>query len=225
MSNDEKTAADNEPIVAVASRDYRIRRYIMTVLMLGFGAYFLYDGYIGYPKENRAASDARRRIESATQRAQAAATEEERQAAEAEAEAARVELKAYSEHSPTDIRLQKILGYTLIPLSLVFLVYILHKSRSAYRLENGVLHVPGHPPVPLESITEMDKGLWDRKGIAFINYQLTGGEAGQIKLDDFIYQQKPTDAIVERIEQHLRPPEDDAKQAVSTPAPAEGSEL
>ena len=112
----------------------------------------------------------------------------------------------HKQHSETDIRLQKILAFTLPPLGLLMLVWTLYNSRGAYRLSGDTLSVPGHPPVPLDSIRQIDKRLWDRKGIAYLDYELAEGRKGRIKLDDFVYDRPPTDAIVDRIEATLLPP-------------------
>jgi hypothetical protein len=60
--------------------------------------------------------------------------------------------------------------------------------------------------VPLDAITELDKRLWDRKGIAMVSYELPGGGgSGTLKLDDFIYEREPTDEIYKRIEDYVAP--------------------
>ncbi len=41
-----------EPIKTVSTRERIIRNGIMTLMVLGFGAYSIYDGYIGYPNLN-----------------------------------------------------------------------------------------------------------------------------------------------------------------------------
>src|SRR5215217_8146123 len=121
-------------------------------------------------------------------------------------------------HTETDIQLQKVLGCTLPVLGVAFLGWTLYRSRGTYRLQGNVLSVPGHPDVPLDSIVAIDKSKWDRKGIAYVDYELLppsgprGGNepvldyrapVGRLTLDDFIYERPPTDRIVERIEKHL----------------------
>ena len=102
-------------------------------------------------------------------------------------------------------------------LGLALLIWTLYRSRGEYRLSGHTLYVPGHPPIPLESIVKMDKTLWDKKGIAWIEYALPSSDgpadptgSRTLKLDDFVYDRDPTDAIVERIEQIIAPPEDQA---------------
>lgn len=197
MTQENEEQANSGEVVARGSADYRIRRYIMVALMLAFGAWFLYDGYIKYPRANEKVAQLQREIDEAT-----AAGEESK------AEKLRVELKSYSPETAESIAWQKRLGFGLPVLALIFLIFFLYRSRGAYRLADRTLHVPGHPPVPLDSITALDKGLWDRKGIAYVDYALPDGKQGKLTLDDFIYERKPTDAIVDRITTYLTPAED-----------------
>jgi hypothetical protein len=104
-------------------------------------------------------------------------------------------------HGPYDAPLNKALGLVLPPLGIFFLVRMLRSTRGEYRLDGDTLHVPGHPPIPLSSIRLIDKAIWERKGIARIEYEL--GESGQrnsFKLDDIAYLREPTDQILDRIE-------------------------
>jgi hypothetical protein len=197
MTQQNEAQAVEGDIVARGSADYRIRRYIMVALMFAFGAWFLYDGYIKYPRTNEKVAELQREIEQAT-----AAGDEAR------AERARVTLKSLTPETAESIAWQKRLGYSLPILAGLFLVFFLYRSRGAYRLSDDTLHIPGHPPVPLASITALDKGLWDRKGIAFVDYSLADGKRGKLTLDDFIYERKPTDAIVDRLTAYLAPPGD-----------------
>jgi hypothetical protein len=109
-----------------------------------------------------------------------------------------------------DLFLQKALGFALPPLAILFLIWSLYNSRGTYRLEDQTLSVPGHPPIGLDRIRRIDRKLWDRKGIVYLDYERPDGNGtGRIKLDDFVYDRKPTDLIFERIEAHLLPPAED----------------
>ena len=103
-------------------------------------------------------------------------------------------------HPGYDIPFNQVFGIGLPPLALLLLARSLYSCRGEYRLgEDDVLHLPGHPPVPLSAVTALDRGKWDRKGIAHLDYQLPDGTAGRAKLDDFIYQRDPTDRIFDRV--------------------------
>ena len=97
---------------------------------------------------------------------------------------------------------------TLAPKShevLLALVRWLYISRGTIRLDGSdTLHAPGHPAVPVSTITEINDDLWERKGISYISYEGAEGTAGEIKLDDFVYERKPIDQIHDRL-RHLNP--------------------
>jgi hypothetical protein len=176
--------APGEEIVARAGRYYRNTRYVMTVVLLGMAGWFAYDGFITYPRDNE---QHRRYV------------------------ADPVNNKDAPVHTETDIRMQKVLAGILPAVAAGLLGWTLYRSRGAYRLKDDVLSVPGHPDVPLEAITRIDKSKWDRKGIAYLDYELPGGAGagagttGTLKLDDFIYERPPTDRIMEAIEAKLLP--------------------
>jgi hypothetical protein len=174
------------PVVAKAGRYYRIARYLMTVLLIAYGAWSIYDGFYSWP--NWPITHPRERPK-----------------------------------TDTDIMLNKVLGVLLPPMGIAVLVWAIYNSRGEYRLEDGIVTVPGHPPVPLDKIQSVNRELWDRKGIALIEYDLsdtptrtrggTGapvayegvkkGASGTFKLDDFVYEREPTDFIFKTIENTL----------------------
>jgi hypothetical protein len=107
-------------------------------------------------------------------------------------------------HTDTDIRLQQALASLLPPAAVLFLIWTLYNTRGTYRLRGDVLSVPGHPDVPLDAVRAIDKSKWDRKGIAYVEYDVNG-QQGTLRLDDFLYERGPTDRIVEQIEARLVP--------------------
>jgi hypothetical protein len=118
--------------------------------------------------------------------------------------------------SDFDILLQRLLAGALPFVGLGILIRALHHSRGEFRLEGQTLRVPGHPPVPLDAIRQIDKSKWERKGVARIDYELPGTtETRRLTLDDFVYDQTATDAILARIEAILVPPQ--ADEAHSAP--------
>jgi len=195
------TTTEPTTVVAAPGRYYRNTRYLMTVLLIGMGLWFGYDGFVGWPKANE-------NWEQLDQKRSAA----DKRNDHSEAERLREEQSKFKHHTDTDIRTQKMLAFALPPLAIILLIWALHNSRGEYRLEGTMLHVPGHPPVPFANITEIDKRLWDRKGIAYVSYDLGNGQQGSLKLDDFLYDRPPTDEIYGRIEKYVQP------QAEATPA-------
>ena len=195
------------PIVARAGRYYRNARYLMFAIIMATGAWFLYDGFVKYPAEN-AEYDVLLQQQAALERAPV------------RDEAALVgiaqSLKEKTRHREFGILLQKILGFTLLPTGLALLVYWLYRSRGEIRLEDSVITLPGHPPIPLNAIDEVDKEFWDRKGIAFVYYSLDDGTNGKFRLDDFIYQAHPIRAIMQRVEDELLSQDHVLEKSVAT---------
>jgi hypothetical protein len=58
--------------------------------------------------------------------------------------------------------------------------------------------------VNFDQIRRLDKKLWDRKGIAYVDYEVDGAsELRRFRLDDFVYERKPTDQIYDRINAYV----------------------
>jgi hypothetical protein len=180
--------ASGDNIVARGDSWFRLKWVGMGLLFLAGAGWFLRDGYIRWPHEN----------------------EEIRAKAIAEGKP----IPEKSLHSDTDLGLQKVIGFGLIPVSLLIALRGLYGTRGEYRLSDNTLHVPGHPPVPLDAIRAIDQSKWDRKGIAYIDYELNGTTA-RLKLDDYMYQREPTDQIHDRILAVVAPAE------VSAPSTAD----
>lgn len=183
-----ENAIDQPEIIAPPGKEYRMRRYLFVILMLAAGLWFFYDGFVGYPqKQDRFL----------------AMTSEER---------------AHATAPPTDldIQIQKGLGLGLTLLAPICFGIFMYRSRGSYRLEGETLSVPGHPPVQFSQIVELDKSLWDRKGIAKVTYRDSANNGSlTLRLDDFIYQYQPVRQIVERIEKYL-----ESESPASPPAEA-----
>lgn len=178
----------NDPIVAKAGRYYRNTRYIMVVVFILYGIWSIRDGFYAWPKANAEA------IEKARQEAVAKGLDPDK-----------VVDPENVPHPGWDIPFNQVIGIVLPPLAIIFLIWILYNSRGEYRLEGTTLSVPGHPPVPFENVTEIDKRLWDKKGIAYISYDLGNGRRGKFKLDDFVYDAQPTDEIYKRLNDYVAP--------------------
>jgi hypothetical protein len=170
-------------IVARGDSRFRLKWVGMGLLFLAGAGWFLRDGFIRWPHENAEII------------------------AKAKAEGRPVPEKSL--HSETDLGLQKVIGFGIIPVSLFIVFRGLYGTRGEYRLSGNTLHVPGHPPVPLDAIRAIDQSKWDRKGIAYIDYELNG-TTSRLKLDDFRYLREPTDQIHDRIVAAVAPGESSA---------------
>jgi len=131
-------------VVARAGREYRVKRYILIVLMIGIGLWCAYDGFVKWPRY----------------RQEFAQTPPAKQ--------------ALMQQPETDAALliNKVLAIGLISLSPLMLAFFLYNSRGEIRLAGGVLTAPGRPLVPLKQVVQLDKTKWERKGIAYARYEL-----------------------------------------------------
>jgi hypothetical protein len=187
-----QSSAPTGPIIARASNEYRLKRLVIVIMLVGSGLWFAYDGFIGWPRENQRIADLKKEQEAAR------TARDDAKVVHLATEIKNV--NSGNPHSDTDLLMQKLLAFALPPLGLVVLVWALYYSRGVYRLQDNQLSVPGHPPIPLDAIRSIDRTDWDRKGIAWINYELPNGVSRSACLDDFIYQRKPTDDIFKQIE-------------------------
>ena len=160
-------------ITAKAANDYRWKRYVLVVVLLGYGILSIRDGFFRYPQENAAAHERGLDI---------------------------------LPHPGLDVQLNQVLGVLLPPFSMALLAWSVYSSRGKYLYDGTTLTAPGHPPVPLIAMRKLDRAKWDRKGIAYIHYQIPGTvKSGRIKLDDFIYQREPIDQMFGHIESTMSP--------------------
>jgi hypothetical protein len=193
-------------IVAGPGAYHRYARFAIALLFLVYGIWSIRDGFFEYPRANAAA------VQAEVDRIRAA-REEMGQTLSAEEEA-RIRAETPQPHGPPDndldIPFNQALGIILPPLAVLVVIRTLYRSRGQYRLSGQTLSIPGHPPIPLDAIRRIDKRLWDRKGIAIIDYELPDGRTGRFRLDDFLYKREPTDRILERIEAHMRAQTSDA---------------
>lgn len=185
----------NAPIVARAGKYYRNARYIMFAIVVAMGLWFLYDGTITYPRSNALFDDLTKKID---------ALSREQKQETPEYQSLVFKRKETKFHDEFSIRLQCLLGALLPPIGIGLLVFWLRRSRGEIRLENGILNAPGLPPIPLSKIDELDRQFWEKKGIAYAYYDLGNGNAGKVRLDDFIYQAQAIRDIVKAIEKELK---------------------
>jgi hypothetical protein len=203
MTQPDQTAYPTEPaggastagdeIVAAPDAGYRWKHLIVSVAMVAFGMWFAYDGWVKWPAEN----------------ARIAQVQKEKDAASSAGDTAKVEalakeLQELNYHTEMDLAIQKALAFALPAFGVFWGAWTLRDTRGVYRMSGNTLHVPGHPPVTVDDIRRIDKRKWDKKGVAFLHYEVgQPPRAGVIKLDDFAYERKPTDDMLERIEKNV----------------------
>jgi hypothetical protein len=159
-------------IVAKPSNDYRLRRYVLVLLIFCWGIWSIYDGFYRFPTENKAFTDDPKH-----------------------------QGMVLLPHPGLDVPLNQFFGVVMPPLALLYLGWVFYNSRGMYRFDGETVSIPGHPPIPVQAIRKIDRAKWDRKGIAYVHYQPAGKpKLAVFRLDDFIYDRLPTDSIFEQLE-------------------------
>jgi hypothetical protein len=188
----ELPSLEPQPIVAKAGRYYRNARFLLAGLLIAFSGWCYYDGFVAWPKHNQKVGELK-----ATLATLKDGTPEFIQAT-ADLQ------KLGSEYGALSIRLNQNLTFILPLLGLSLAAFAVYRSRGEVRLENDTFTKPGQSPVALKDIVSVDTVLWDRKGIARATYKKPDGSTGLLVLDDFVYDQKPIDAMYEHILSHLK---------------------
>jgi len=185
MSESSSAPADT-PLVARADFQYRWRVYAIFIVMFGYGVLSIRDGFYKWPAENALNHEM----------------------------IARHEKPSEADHNDAAILINKVLGVLLPAISLPLFIWLMYRSRGAYRLEKDTLSLPGLAPIPLDKIQALDKSRWEKKGIAVVEYHDGAGSTQTATLRDMVYERRTTDQIVDRIEKSLG----------GSPAPAPQSE-
>ena len=160
-------------------------RYLMVLGILIFAGFFAYDGFVRYPAQNAKIAEVNQAFDTTSD-------------PDAKAKLARQQQELGAPKPEFDITLQKRFAFGLPVIAAGYLIFMLRRSRGEIRLENDTLSVPGYSPIPLSSVTQIDSALWKKKGIAVVHFT-DSGKKNSLTLDDFIYQQKPIDAIYDRL--------------------------
>lgn len=175
------------PHVARGDRVFRLKRYVIVVLLFGFGVWSAYHGFVSWPRETQRALELESQIQNVPQASdQYVRLTEER--------------KLYTRHTDTDIWFNRVAAVVLPPLALLLLMRWLHMSRGEVRLdEMDTLHAPGHPPIPASAVRRLDDERWERKGISYVLYEGPDGQEGRFRLDHDWYEPRAIHAIHGRL--------------------------
>jgi len=196
----------SDVVVARAGRYYRFTHLLMGVLLLAAGAWFGYDGWFGWPRENIKRDGIQHKIDDLNTLLIKDHANEDIQKQLAELTVARDKL---TKHKGLDIPIQRLLSETLPIAGILMLIWTMYNSRGIYRLEGNTLSVPGHSPIDLSQVMSVDRTKWKKKGLAYVHYQAADGRSGRMRLDDFVYERGPTDEIYGRICRHRGEAEED----------------
>lgn len=206
MNPESPPAPSNDPIIARGGTYYRNTRYIMTAVLFAMAGWFAYDGWVAWPRLNEQYQSLDRQIDDARAAGEAAKARGDKDRAAAEKKKEQMLFEQQKDVHPKDdlaIGLQKVLAIGLPLLGLALTAWAIRNSRGQIKLTGERLEAPGHPPITFDHIIALDKRLWDRKDIAYVDYEVDATK-GRIRLDAFVYQTDPIVKIYERIEAFMK---------------------
>ncbi len=197
---------------AVISSSYRLQIGAMGLFILGWSLWFLYDGYVGYPKKRTIAR------EFAAFREQGKSDQWESYA-KARGWPDGKSGDPGRDYSDTDILLQKVLGFGLLPFAVMYCGSFVGSFRKWVSSDADGVSTSWGQRVPFASVTSINKGRWKTKGIAVVYYHdPSKNRQRRMVLDNFKYGRDEMTAIFDDVESHLAPADQPVGDADSSPA-------
>lgn len=211
---------DTPTVKATISNGYRWRLVLITLMMLGFGAYCVYDWQIGYPLKQQ------QFVEFTQIKEDNPKNFPEVWAAYAAERGWPTSSSGIEEKSDTDILTQLIMALICLPIGFFFLFKLVTESRRWVAMDDTGISGSGGHRVAWDSIQSLDESRWATKGIAWLHYQDGNGSERKLLLDDFKAERQPVTAIVKKVQSLLNPPAEGEADSESpaTDEPGESSE-
>jgi hypothetical protein len=160
--------------------------------MIAFGAWFTFDGAIGWPRNNE-------RFTRYTEFEKEGNLDGWKAFAKERGWDAK---KPEKFHSQLDIRAQFLYGGLCAVVGLITLGYWAQQVRRTLKLDDEAVTSPAGTRVPFESITGLGLKRWDSKGLATVRYELSGRK-GEFVVDDYKFDTDATRKILEEIKNRL----------------------
>ncbi len=202
----------NETIVCRVTSWYYRRMGLVAAMFLGMGLYFIYDGRVGYPKENKIAAEKERfereiiggpeGYESATKLGEEFTAKWVQMARErgwiispnlkeprwADYAAPRGWSDQPKKHSEEEIQQQFHWGGAMIVVAVIAGLYVLKNHNKILTGHPGHMVMPNGVSVRYADVICVDKRKWDNKGLAYIHYRETAGAPShRVTIDDLMY--------------------------------------
>ena len=197
-----KKSGESVPIRAEIDSKFILRFLIIGIVMIGFGLYCVYDGFIAYPKELEKAKGFYTQTVSPDGKMEWTPVP-----AEQWQEIAEANNWTLSEPHKPDVMQGKIYWqYGMAIMSfLVGIPILVHYLRSKNAWieadETGISNHSGQK-VAYSEIEGVDKSRWEKKGIAKVAY--TADQKKKIfVIDDLKFLRKPTDEIMATVESNI----------------------
>lgn len=156
---------------------------ILSLALVGMGGWFLFDGFIGYPKHNVKAGVYEKLVAQygkdtpEVAKAWAAAAGERQWAMD----------KPKSSYNADQIRTQINLGFVVWLGAGACLFHYFKSLPLTTRLADGNIVLPDGRKIALNKVRALSKKRWENKGIADLAYESAPGQMKKFILDDYKY--------------------------------------
>ncbi len=216
------TEVESEDILCPIAPWYYKRMGLMALMLAGFGLWFLYDGLVGYHKDNhridvyeafQAGREGQSWAEIAAEHSwpvepdagddklavvreayDAAAAGESWSSFSAER---RLPEEKGKRHTDKDIEGQMHWAYGAFSLAGLVVLVVLFNVRKVTRADGESFTTPSGKHVLFSDVFRVDKRKWDNKGLAYAYYREESGGDKKVVLDDLKY--AGVDRILERL--------------------------
>ena len=184
-------------VTAKMSPDYRWRRGLLAIVLIGWAGWSFYDGVVTYP-------DQRQRAEAFLQLRNSGESDWAAKWQHAARQHGWLVDDPGKPHSRQDIITQYIYVAITLPAGLLCVWSFVRSFRRWIAADESGLLTSSGKRVPFDTITGLNLDRWDRKGIAVVLYDSADG-LGKLVLDDWKYDRTATGALVDRVQSHLAP--------------------
>jgi hypothetical protein len=175
---------------ATLSKTWKNRQTIISVALIALGAWFFYDGAIGFPKKNVRFRAHRELVEQGRESEWAALAQKNGWPPHA----------PEKEYKPVDLKGQFVLGGASAVAGLIALGLLVKSLGQQLRSDDeGICGASGRR-VPFSAITGLDRSKWESKGIVFALFEINGRK-GRLMLDDYKF--AGAEAIIKQAEEQL----------------------
>jgi hypothetical protein len=171
---------------------WRKQKLFIAVFLIGFGAYFFFDGAIAWPRSNE----------------RFLKHQEFRDADNLAGWTAYAKERGWSNKPPEklykqdELQAQFVYAAICVILGLVAFGYWLQQVGRTIKLDDEAVTSPAGTRIPFDSITGLGLKKWDSKGLATVRYELEGRK-GEFIVDDYKFDPIATHEILNELKRRL----------------------
>jgi len=171
------------------------QKLLIAIAFIGIGAWFFYDGLVGWPASNERWREHDRFVKEQKVKEWPAFAKSHGWVEEAPEKL----------HTRGDLIGQYVLGGLALTIGVILFTYWATQRRRVLRMDEEAVYTTSGTRVPFDDITGVNKKKWETKGIARVRYTQEGRNR-EFVVDDYKFETAPTRQILEEIEKRLAAP-------------------